>query len=98
MVQLEAEGGELGVAAVVAGFVDEALGFGNVFRGEVVVGEVESHAGARGDGVDFFEVVRGAAGEEGTGEVVELAGAANVIDGLIEVRDGLGGAGCVSSA
>jgi len=48
--------GELGVAAVVAGFVDECFGLGEIALGEVVVGEVETHAGACGDAEDFVEV------------------------------------------
>ena len=55
-----AEGGGFGVAAVVAGLFDEFFGLFEVFEravaashGEVVVGEVEEHAGAGGDLVDF---------------------------------------------
>src|ERR1051326_5318761 len=83
---------------MVAGFVNESLGFGDVALGEVVVGEVESHAGARGDGVDLFEVVRSAAGEEGVGEELKRAGAAEVVDRLVEVRGGFGGAAGVGAA
>ena len=61
--KLGSEGGGFLVAAVVAGFVDERFGFFEVFEGavaaghgEVVVGEVEAHAGAGGDLVDFGEV------------------------------------------
>lgn len=64
-----AEGGGFFVAAVVAGFLDELFGFFEVFEravaaghGEMVVGEVESHAGAGGDFVDFGEVGVGGSG------------------------------------
>ena len=66
-----AEGFEFCVAAVVAGLGDQGFGFEEVIagfvvagHGEVVVGEVKTHAGSCGDAEDFVEVVRGAAGEE----------------------------------
>jgi hypothetical protein len=46
---------------------------------------VEAHAGAGGDAEDFFEVMRGAAGEEREGEIVSLSRTAQVVDGLIKV-------------
>ena len=53
---------------MVTGFVDEALGLGEIALGKVVVGEVEAHAGAGGDAEDLVEVSGRAAGEEGVGE------------------------------
>ena len=78
------------VAAVVAGFLDQGFGLGEMLAGldavavaegeagggEVVVGEVESHAGARGDAEDFVEVLGRAAGEEGERQIVDCPGAA----------------------
>ena len=106
-----AELGEVGVAAVVAGLGDQGFGLVEVVEGlgavggeevaghgEVVVGEVESHAGAGGDLEDFLEVVGGSSGEEGAREKVEWAGAADVFYSLVEVGDGFGGAGWVGSA
>ena len=97
--QLLAQRGELPVAAVVAGFVDEDFGFGemlvglgcvSVFDGftrgdQMVVGEMEPHAGARGDAKDFFEIAGRAAGEHGAGKVVEVPSASEGIDGLMEM-------------
>ena len=105
-VELLAEAGEVGVAAVVAGGLDEVGGFLGVFAGfglvavgeverglfQVVVGEVEAHAGTGGDFVHFVEVVLGAAGEEAEREEFELSGAAEAVDGGGEV-DRVAGAG-----
>src|SRR5271157_1475867 len=93
-----AEGGKLAVAAVVAGGVDEGFGFGEVAAGEVVVREVEAHAGAGGDAEGFFEIVGRAACEEAEGKVVESSRAAEEVDGLVEVVRGFGGAGGVGTA
>ncbi len=67
--QFDAEGGGLLVAAVVAGLLDERFGFVEMLEGaeaaghdEVIVCEVEPHAGAGGDFVDFGEVGVGGSG------------------------------------
>src|ERR1017187_9264146 len=96
--QLGTELRQFRVAAVVAGFLDQAFGLCEIAAGEVVVGQVEPHAGAGGDAEGFFEVVRRAAGEEGAGEIVELSSTANEVDGLVEVVSGFGGAGGVGAA
>lgn len=75
---------------MVAGDVDEGFGFGEVALGEVVIGEIEAHAGAGGDAEGFVKVVGRAAGEEGSGKVVECSCAAEEVDGLVEVVHGLG--------
>jgi hypothetical protein len=93
-----AEGGKRGIAAVVAGGVDEGFGFGEVALGEVVVGEVEAHPGAGGDAEGFFEVVGRAAGEESERKVVEVCGVAEEVDGLVEVVSGFGSTGGVCAA
>jgi hypothetical protein len=78
---------DVGVAAVIAGLLDQDFGFfemrvgfgavavaeGEAGGGEVVVGEVEPHAGASGDAEDFFEVVGRAAGEEAEGKIAEIS-------------------------
>src|SRR5205807_2506866 len=71
---------------------------GEACGGEVVVGEVEAHAGAGGDAEDFVEVMGRAAGEERAGEMVKGSGAAEVVDGMVEVARGFGGAGGVGTA
>lgn len=60
--------------------------------GEVVVGEMELHAAAGGEGVDFVEVGLGTSSEKGFGEMVEPAGSAKVVHGLVEVGAVSGGA------
>ena len=82
--------GELPVAAVVAGFIDQRFGFGEIADGEMVVGEVELHAGAGGDAKDFVEIAGRAAGEEGARKVVECPRTAEEVDGLFEVMSGFG--------
>ena len=78
-VQPPAKVGEFLVATVVAGFVDEFFGFGEVAFGEVVVSEVEAHAGAGSYAEDFFEIVR-----RGPGQELELSGAAEEFNGWVE--------------
>ena len=92
------EFGEFLVAAVVAGFVDEAFGFGEIAFGEVVVGEEEAHAGTGGDAEHFFEIVVGAAGEKGEGQIEELPCPSEEFDGLVEVTNRFGGAGWMGPA
>ena len=86
---------QLLVPPVVAGFVDQFFGLGQVALCEAVIGEKEAHAGAGGDAEDFVEVAGGGAGEEGAGEVVELSCAAEEIDSLVEMMSGFGRAGGV---
>jgi len=83
---------------MVAGLVDQTLGFGEVALGEVVVREEELHAGASGDAEDFFEIVGSAASEEGEGKAVQLSCAAEEFDGLVEVMNRFGGPGRVRAA
>jgi len=75
----------VGIAAVVAGFLDQRFGlfemlagFGAVAvteseagGGEVVVGEVEPHTGAGRDAEDFVDVTGLTAGEEAPDEEIE---------------------------
>ena len=105
LAQRKPQRGEFRVAAVVAGFLDEGGGFFEVLlrvvtagHGEVVVGEVELHEGPAGDAVDFREVGVGGAGEEGEGEIVRPARAAEGVDSLDQVTSGLGRAGRVRAA
>src|SRR5262245_22645632 len=56
---------------------------------EVIVGEVKAHAGAGGDAKGFVEIVGSAAGEEGERELLEVSAPAEVLDGLVEVVNGL---------
>ena len=94
---------EVGVAPVVAGFLDETLGFcemlaglvtvvvceGRAGRGKVVVSQMKSHAGPSGDSEDFFEVVGLAASQEGERKVFQLPGTTEDVDSLVEVICGL---------
>jgi hypothetical protein len=84
--------------AVVAGFVDQAFGLGQIALGEVVVGEVQPHAGAGGDAENFIEVRVGAAGEEGPSKKFDGARAAEEVDGLVEVMSGFRRAGAMGAA
>ena len=90
---------------MIAGFGDQAGGLFEMVagavaarHGEMVIGEVETHAGAGGDAEDIVEVAGRAAGEEGAGKVVDLARAAEEIDSLVEMMSGFGGAGGVAAA
>jgi hypothetical protein len=76
---------------VIPGLVDEPFGFLDIAFGEVIIGEVKTHAGSGGDFADFFEIVIGAASEESAGKVVEGPGTAEELDGLVEVIGGFGG-------
>ena len=90
---------------MIAGFVDESRRFFEMLagameasHGEVVVGQVKSHTGAGRDGVGFFEVEWCAAGEEGERQVIELAGATEIVHSLFEVDGGFEGTRSVGPA
>jgi hypothetical protein len=93
-----------GAREVIAGGCGGAFGEGEAGEAQVGVGLVEAEAAAGGEGEGFVEVfagevegasvgVEGGAGKEAEGEVLLLAAAAEAVDGLLEVGDGLGGVG-----
>jgi hypothetical protein len=83
---------------MLAGLGAVAVEEGEAGGGEVVVGEVESHAGTGGDAEDFGEVLGRATGEEGERKIVELARAAEEVDGLVEMVSGFGRVGDMRAA
>jgi hypothetical protein len=83
---------------MVAGLVDQTLGFGEVALGEVIVGEKELHAGAAGDAQDFLEIVVRAASEEGAWKVVKCSRPVEEFDGLVEMMNRFGAAQGVRAA
>jgi hypothetical protein len=83
---------------MVEGFGTVAVAKGESGGGEVVVGEVETHAGSGGDAEDFVEILKRAAGEQGERQVLELPRPAEEVDGLVEVVGGFVGVWGVGSA
>ena len=68
--------------------VDELFGLDEIALREVIIDENKADAGARRDAECFFEILRCAAGEQGTGRMVKHPGTAQKLHGFIEVVDG----------
>jgi hypothetical protein len=80
---------QLGIAPMVAGFVDQAFGFREIANGEVIVGKVEPHTGTGGDAEGLVEIVGRATGSEAEGQKLDRSRSAKELDGLIELSNGV---------